>query len=364
MALSVGSVAYWIPSVIISLILLFSFVSINIAKRRLKIVQNISESRVSRGETIYINISVNKGTILPIAPVKLYMYDNTGSLFCYELKSSKEHQSYPFYAKHVGTYYPGIEYCIISDIFGLFEYKIDKQLGGEAIYVSPLIFDVDDLEFGVSDMGAETIKRAQEDMSSPEGFRKYQIGDPLKKIHWKLSLRKNELMTRQYEEPTLPNTIVLMDVSYPHVSKSANAELVASLKDSILETAASVANHQMRLENKLKLPILGSSPFIFTSEMSQELLLQKLSTVSFDEQQGFERLIMYEMQSIRQAGAVVVISTKLSSSLAELLIEIAMKGPKVRLYLISVNPSIFVNDPAIHRLISRDIEVQYVVPEL
>ena len=38
------------------------------------------------------------------------------------------------------------------------------------------------------------MKRAMEDPSSPSDFRGYQPGDPLKRIHWKMSARKREIM--------------------------------------------------------------------------------------------------------------------------------------------------------------------------
>ena len=79
--------------------------------------------------------------------------------------------------------------------------------------------------------------RATEDISSPSDIRSYAPGDPMKKIHWKLSLRKQELLVRRFEEPAQPEALILMDCAPP---MAEDPELAADLKDALLETAASL----------------------------------------------------------------------------------------------------------------------------
>lgn len=363
MALSMGHISYWMPVIVLTLVIGYSFLSAYLAKSNIHINQNNSEKLVSRGDVLNIEISIDTGTIFPISPIKLHVIDHNKDRRVIEVDSRLANPSYEFMARHVGKYYPGIEYCLVSDIFGLFEFKVDSDIKSQPIYVSPKVFNVKEIKFGVGDIGAETIKRAQEDMSSPSGIRKYQFGDPLKKIHWKLSMRKQEIMVRQYEEPTLPSTLILMDASAPHVSENVDSEILASLKDGVLEAAASVAYSQIKLNNKVKMPILGSSPFIYTSDMGLNVMLERLSTVGFDENTRFERFIFYEMANIRQAGAVVVITTRLTSALVEVLGQVAQKGPTVRLYLVTLNKDNPAYEPMVAKLQSRSVEISYVEPD-
>lgn len=360
MALSMGRMSYWMPVIILTLVIGYSFLSAYLAKINLHIAQSNSDRLVARGDILDIEISINTGTFLPIAPVKLSVIDSSMQARMVEIDSRTANPSYEFMARHVGKYYPGIEYCLVSDIFGLFEFRVDNDIKAQPIHVSPKIFQVEEMAFGVGDMGAETIKRAQEDLSSPSGIRKYQFGDPLKKIHWKLSMRKNEVMVRQYEEPTLQSMLILMDASAPHISDQANKEVIASLKDAVLETAASVAYYQIKHSNKVKLPILGSSPFIYTSDMGLQVLLERLSNVGFDESTRFERFIFYEMANIRQAGAVVAITTRLTSTLVDVVAQVAQKGPVVRLYLVTLNKDNPAYAPMVAKLRSRSVEVCYI----
>lgn len=363
MALSLPSVAYWLPLLILTLLLGFGYVSANLAKNSLQAEQFVHQTSVQRGDTVEIQIGVSSNTILPIAPIKLCIKDVNGEENIVEVNSRTEYASFPFLAMHVGRYNPGIEYCKVRDIFGLFEYQVDLAINEASVNVIPRVFDTEEINFGAGDMGAETIKRAQEDLSSPEGIRKYQMGDPLKKIHWKLSLRKQEIVVRQYEEPTLPSLLILMDVAPPHVSQNANAEIIATLKDAVLETAASIAVDQIRLQNKVKLPILGSDPFVFLSSMGTNVLLERLSAVAFDETERFERFLFYEMANIKQAGAVIAITTRLSSNLVEVLSQLVAKGPVVRIYLVSFNAENPAYQSMIAKLKSRQVEVRYIIPE-
>ncbi len=363
MALSLPSIAYWLPLLFLTFFLGFGFVSANLAKNTLHAEQSAMQSSVQRGDTVDIRIGVSSDSFLPIAPVKVCIKDISGNENIVEVKSKSEFAVFPFRAMHVGRYNPGIEYAVVGDIFGLFEYNVDLSVNQGGINVIPRVFDTEEINFGAGDMGAETIKRAQEDLSSPEAIRKYQMGDPLKKIHWKLSLRKQEIVVRQYEEPTLPSTLILMDVAPPHVSQNAHSEVIATLKDAVLETAASIAVDQIRLQNKVKLPILGSDPFVFLSSMGANVLLERLSTVAFDETERFERFIFYEMANIKQAGSVVAITTRLSSNLVEVLSQVAMKGPIVRVYLVSFNAENPAYQSMIAKLESRQVEVRYIIPE-
>lgn len=83
----------------------------------------------------------------------------------------------------------------------------------------PVPFDVEPLTFAAGDMGVETMRRAMEDPSSPNDFRAYQQGDPLKRIHWKMSARKRELIVKQFEEPALPDALVMLDTSPPQLAR-------------------------------------------------------------------------------------------------------------------------------------------------
>ena len=107
----------------------------------------------------------------------------------------------------------------VSDVFGFFKREHKPDMAGQELLVLPVPFDVEPLTFAAGDMGVETMRRAMEDPSSPNDFRAYQQGDPLKRIHWKMSARKRELFVKQFEEPALPDALVMLDTSPPQLAE-------------------------------------------------------------------------------------------------------------------------------------------------
>ena len=99
------------------------------------------------------------------------------------------------------------------DVFGLF--SISRKSGQRLLRVDvyPRAHDVPFMELKAGDTGPELRSRATEDTASPSDVRKWQEGDVLKKVHWKLTMRRRELMVRTFEESSRPDTLIVPDLS-------------------------------------------------------------------------------------------------------------------------------------------------------
>ena len=220
-ALSMGNRMYLLLALLIVIAWILAYISIRTAEKSVRVSHGLNNTRVNRGESVAMQVSVSHRSLLPIAPVKLKMRatSNTpaGVLHLTELGRRTQKVAYQFAADHIGAMIPGVESFTVSDVFGFFkkEHVPDNSTG--ELLVLPVPFEVEPLTFAPGDMGVETMKRAMEDPSSPSDFRAYQNGDPLKRIHWKMSARKQEIMIRQFEEPALPDALVLMDTSPPRL---------------------------------------------------------------------------------------------------------------------------------------------------
>jgi len=74
-------------------------------------------------------------------------------------------------------------------------------------------------------------------------------------------------------------------------------------------------------------------------------------------------VIMMQMNDLRKTGAVVIITTRLTSVLVDLINRMKRLGPNVRLYLVSYE----IKDPTVQDLVARmqqtGVEVNYVSPQ-
>ena len=171
---------------------------------------------------------------------------------------------------------------------------------------------------------------------APSDIRDYRPGDPLKKVHWKLSLRKGELLVRKFDEPILKEVLVLMDCSRPPSWGHPEAE--ADLRDALLETAASVFANQQQTDLKTHLPLMGTHPVELEKEMGLPLAMESLARVDFSEPDRFERVLMLESRRLRKVGCLVVISARLNSEMVDIMTRMHHLGPAVRLYLVTFAP--------------------------
>ena len=156
---------------------------------------------------------------------------------------------------------------------------------------------------------------------------------------------------------------MLLDTSPPHLTEGWPEEKRAFIKDAILETAASVVNCQIRQDNPVRMPMVGDRPMEYSSRMGLPLLLEELARCTFNETERFERVVMMQLAELRKTGAVVIITSRLTSALVELLVRMKRMGPNVRLYLVTYDPDEAAVAPLVGRMQQASIEVNYVTPQ-
>lgn len=364
-ALSTGNVIFFAAALLVGVLIAFGFLGVQWAARTLSITSLLTDTTVQRGEDVSLEVGVKYGGIIPIAPLTVEITAGPDrpaqTLKLDGMPGSKQKLTLNFHAAHVGVTSPGVKRVIINDLLGLFTVeKTPKAEGGELI-VLPLPFDVGELTYAAGDSGTESMARASEDITSPAEVRTYQQGDAMKKIHWKLSVRKQELMVRRFEAPVMPDALILLDCSKPPRTTDENAQL--DLRDALLETAASVMHQNIQTDHPAKLPIQGDHPIELDKGMGMPVILEALARVDFSAPDQFDRMLMLEMRRMRKVGCTVVVSARLNSPMVDVMVAMRRMGPYLRLYLITFDPEDQTKLPLISKMQSAGIEVCYVTPE-
>ena len=363
-AFSTGSPLFFMVALLLVLLILFGFISVWQASRTLTIQSDLSGKTVQRGDNVTLNVVVHHRSLLPIAPILLELSATPDvpetKVRLKDAPGKHQRLTLPFHASHVGVCAPGVKAYTVEDLFGFFSIRKTPEASQGDLLVLPVVFPVEDLLFAPGDSGFETMARATEDVTNPSDVRTYQQGDALKKIHWKLSLRKGELMVRRFEEPVLPEVLVLMDCSQPPTWGHPDAE--ADVRDSLLETTASVVAHQLHSDHGVRLPLQGSHPVEFEKAMGMSVLLEDLARLDFSETDRFERVLLLETRRLRKVGSTVIVSARLNSNMVDVMIRMRRMGPYVRLYLVTFAP----DDPRLVPLVSKlqqaAIQVRFVTP--
>ena len=362
-ALATGSAVLWMAGVLLAVVLIASAVSVRLNAGALKIRSELAESRIGRGRDTDLTLSVQSRRLLPIAPITLTVVTAQAAEpleIRLEPVRGGQQITVPLHAEHCGSFTPGAAEARIEDIFGFFRRRVRPEGKLPELLVLPEPFETAALTFAPGDAGWDVLARASEDTSNPSDFRAYQPGDALKKIHWKLSARKGELIVRRFDEPVLPEALVLLDCSPPPSLGHPEAE--ADLRDALLETAASVAVKQMREGNEVRLPLPGEQPVELNKDSGEAILLEHLARQHFTETDRFERVLLMETRRLRTVGATVVISARISSAMVDVMIRMRRMGPNLRFHLITYTEG----DPRVTKLTDQlkqaDIEVMLVSP--
>lgn len=364
-ALSLGGRVFYLVSWALILMLLYALISVVMSRQLLRIRQQIKEQKVERGQRSSLLLSVKNLSPLPIAPIEIRLSlpgRKSGSQI--DAGYLRETQaSFPFALPHVGLIPVGLSALYISDIFGLIRIPGKKMEKPGMITVLPRPFDVEKLQFFVMDDGRALPNRSSEDITSPEDTRAWREGDPLKRVHWKLSMRKRELIVRRFEMPAPPDTLVLMDCSDPEGHEGVPDGL-SRLKDTLCETALSVAKMQMTAGQPVRLPLYGAraSEFRADSAGTLGLLQEELAYQIFRGGEPLPQVLSVELRRMRRTGATIVVTTKLDADIVEGIKHIRRSGPSVRFYLVTFKPDDQEYAPYVSQLQHHLVEVCYVTP--
>ena len=365
-ALCTGSQLFLLLSILILLILAGAVAAVLWAAATLEADGELSGETVRRGDDVTLFLRMRHRGMIPIAPLLLEFSDPSGSRNREIRLKNMPHrvQSFrlPVHAAHVGVFSVGLHACTVEDLLGLVRKRIPLEKTDFKLLVLPNTFDIDPLVLAPGDPGSELMARATEDLSAPSDIRSYQQGDAMKKIHWKLSVRKGELMVRKFDEPILQDVLILMDCSSPPTWGHPQAG--ADLRDALLETTASVLTAQAATEHHFRLPLLGTHPVDVDRRMGLPIALDYLSRVDFSATDRFERVLSMESRRLRKVGCVVIVSARLNIPMVDIMVRMHRAGPNIRLYLVTFAPEDANVLPLIARLKQFGIEVSYAIPGL
>ena len=364
-ALSLGNLLYLYIAALLALMLVYGFISCFWARLTAYCHQSLTAAKVNRGEEARLLLQAGHRCLLPISPpAGEFLYDGQAGECVFPAAPFQNHEHRTkLNARHVGRYPVGLKCLRIQDVFGLFRMRLKASTADSNLTVLPRPFDIDKPRLTLGDDGSAALARTQEDYNAPEDVRAYRTGDAMKRIHWKLSSRKRELLVRRFETPAPPDTLILLDCDAPLGGENVN-EGKECLRDALCETAVAVARLQMQDGSPVRLPMYGERADEFASDKAESLsLLQEmLACQPFGNGEDFARVLNLELRRMRRTGATIIITTRLDAQIVEGVSHIRRMGPSARLYLVTYTPDDPEYQPYVTRLQHHLVEVCYVTP--
>ena len=335
--LSTGARAYYLESCALMALLLLSVIAAVWAIITVKVDMKGIRSRAERGDALMTIFTVRHASLLPVSAIRLHL--SVPSAFSEQevsvsaLPFSKKVFRYRINCPHRGIYEAGVTRIEAQDLFGLIKISRKADMRLVRMEVCPKVPRDLPMELKPIDMGPETIARADDDTASPSDVRKWEDGDPLKRVHWKLTMRKREVMVRVFEESARPDTLVIPDLS----ALSAAPDQALTYEDCVCEACLGAVKAQLDAGYPVHMPLTSAMPSEISGQFPADIALftDALMRVKFDSPYDYERVLTLMMQRMNRTGGAVIVTPRLTSRIADLAARMQTSGVNVRVIWIT-----------------------------
>ena len=332
--LATGTRVYYALLILLVLMILFSLASVLWMLLTVRVTMKGVRPRVARGERLMTILSVEHRSVLPVGAMRIALNVPGGTLGRQEIRVDVP----PFVRRnfrnvircpHRGSYEVGVTKLTACDLFGLFEFSRKSGIKLMRVEVSPRPIGMLPMELRATDVGPEFRSRATEDTASPSDVRAWRDGDELKKVHWKLSLRKRELMVRTFEESARPDTLVIPDLS----EVTALKDQKLTLEDAICEAALGAVKAQLEAGFPVKMALQSRRPQEMAGRSPADLpgFADALMRVDFDCPHAYEQVLMLVFQRMQRTGGAVLATSRLTTRTVDIALRMLGRGVQVKL---------------------------------
>ena len=301
----------------------------------LEITRILPKNEFNAGETLKVTVNLKRANAFPLfflliedhvnEPLKSAQQRITKALI---LPGMKKEFSYEYIIDQLprGEHFFHSFTLKIGDPLGLFEKeKTFDQEGKIIVYpaYTELFYQLFENQF---DQGLTASReRVQRDTSMAVGVRAYQPGDRFSWINWKASAKRNELMTREFEQRQSHDVIVLMDCA-PDKSFEAVVSFTASLVRAVLKKGAQTGLVTYS-KDRAYFSINGGEGHL-------RQLFYHLAKIEAKSLKSFEKVIETEGLFIQQSVSFLLVTAQLTKPLLEKASFLGQRKGSITLFLI------------------------------
>jgi len=274
----VGSPSLHIAAVGVAILPLVAWVFVILTRHRLTVVRRLSATKVPLGQRLTVDLEVDNQS--PTTTSFLLVEDKvppslgrSARLVLTGLPGRNgQRVRYHVTCRSRGRFAIGPLSLSLQDPFALTRIRLDYS-GRDHVVVFP---EVEDLEHGLQSPFGAGRGRSLTRHLLPSGeefytMREYQLGDDLRRIHWKSVARRGRLMIRQDEAARRGTSALFLDTRASAIGLSGEAAF-----ERAVSAAASVGVLLSRSGFTVRLTMPDTKP----TALPEDTLLDKLSAVS------------------------------------------------------------------------------------
>lgn len=323
-----------------------SYIYMLIGYFMLKYEQSLDNDLIFKGDkvTFTVNITNRSFFILPYISIS-FLNDKGGVIQKHKINNislqpfSNREVSIDYIYKYRGDFKLGVSTIEVQDFLGIFKFTL-KNKTPLYITVYPQIIDIDEfyLSSGYLSDNVSSIGGGQEDISTIEEINKYNYGDSLRKIHWKLTAKTNELMIREYEKVGSRSAILILDLQ----SNNFEVEKNAAIEDKLLETTIAILRYCIYNDAEVKLiyDSKGINAINYSNSLDFQKAYEALAKVEFNQKTSFKDIIESEVNCNIGKADIIIATFNINYILYEELNKAILLGCNITLIYIYGNEKI------------------------
>jgi Uncharacterized conserved protein (some members contain a von Willebrand factor type A (vWA) domain) len=344
----VGGIYGYLPGLTVLMLLILSLIHLLIVKRSLSFETEGSDSVCQRGETVRVVLKIRNRSVFtsPKAKACLAISGSFGG----ELPASwrtfplpgKSETEIPLdlSVRHLGVYTFGIGQLQVYDLTGLFSVALRQERMFQ-VTALPNIYPMEEirLEDRLVTENRNISKSAVSDGFDHTGVREYALGDPMKRIHWKLSAHSSVYMTRVAESSRKNDLTIVIDFVTTKEQKKQD-----SIYDRLVETALSLAEQARKRDAECVLLFAGCdgeiNRVIHKGEQDYENLVRVMplfGTEPSSELPDGQEILIRESHFGNRSSNILICTSRITDDLIQQLISIKRQQRNPGLYCIVQN---------------------------
>lgn len=299
---------------------LYGFTLVFYQLKKIEITRDFVKTEYNAGEKLKVNITMRRSSIFPLFYMIIEDCISDGLIHSMKKRSAKTFV-FPGFRKEIEFEYeidelPRGEHHFmgtnvkIGDPLGLMEKQIYFSTEDDKIIVYPpveeLVYRPIDNHY---DQGMTASKeRVQRDTSMAVGIRDYQPGDKFSWINWKATAKRNDIMTKEFEQRKSHDVVILMDCA-PDPRFEAIVSFTASIIKAILRKGAQVGFLSAGIE-RVFYPVRSG-------EVHQQQIFYHLAKVKDNSPAKLDAVLEGESFSSWQNASVMLVTSQLTKKLVE-----------------------------------------------
>jgi len=284
----------------------------------------------------------------------------------------REQRSYSSYTllTRRGEYNLGPTVLYSGDPFGLFAFQ-KTFVSSNTVLVMPYFVELSEFPFppGLLTGGKALRRKSPETTPQSAGVREYAPGDPLSRIHWPSTARRDRFMVKEFDQDPQADVWIILDaqrdIQYSAEEKVENPKvdkfwlwkgknkfsLPANTFEYSASIAASVANYFVKQGQAVGFVSSGQMHTALPAERGDRQITKILETLAFLKGEGelpLLGLVTAQMANIPRGSVVVVVTSSSHEAVANAADSLAQR--KIRPVVILVDAASFGGSSGVEQL--------------